>query len=61
MSHFSPRLRHVLLARYVHERRGEDTAAELSVTASRISQMQKGAIRRLREVLAKPLSQAARP
>jgi RNA polymerase sigma factor for flagellar operon FliA len=56
-----PRLRHVLLARYVHERRGEDIAARLGVTASRISQMQKEAIRRLREVLAKLLPQAARP
>jgi DNA-directed RNA polymerase specialized sigma subunit len=51
----------VLLARHVHERRGEDTAAELGVTASRISQMHKRAIGRLREMLAKPLSQAARP
>jgi RNA polymerase sigma factor (sigma-70 family) len=56
-----PCLRHVLLARHVHERRGEDTAAELGVTASRISQMHKRAIGRLREMLAKPLSQAARP
>jgi RNA polymerase sigma factor (sigma-70 family) len=45
------RYRHALLARYVHEKRGEDIAAELGVTASRISQMQKEAIRRLREAL----------
>jgi hypothetical protein len=52
---------HALLARYVHGRRGEVMAAELGVTESRISQIQKESIRRLREVLAKPLSQAARP
>lgn len=51
-----PRYRHVLLARYVHERRGEDIAAELGVTASRISQMQKEAIRRLRVALTEQIS-----
>jgi RNA polymerase sigma factor for flagellar operon FliA len=48
------RYRHALLARYVYERRGEDIAAELGVTAGRISQMQKEAIRRLREALTEP-------
>ncbi|CAE6838633.1 sigma-70 family RNA polymerase sigma factor [Paraburkholderia nemoris] len=46
------RYRHALLARYVHERCGEDIAAELGVTASRVSQMQKEALRRLREAFA---------
>ena len=54
-----PRLRHVLLARYVHERLGEEIAAELGVTASRISQMQKEAVRRLREALTEQISPIA--
>jgi DNA-directed RNA polymerase specialized sigma subunit len=49
------------LARYAHERRVEDIAAELGLTASRISQMPKEVIRHLRAVLPKLLSQAARP
>jgi RNA polymerase sigma factor FliA len=46
-----PRLRHILVSRLLQERTQAELAAELGVTVSRVSQLQKEAITRLRAAL----------